>query len=112
MHLHLLLAAGCPQSSGPYSQYINANTIGIPCSTPNLGSAVANTVALVMSVLGGLALIFIIVGGLQYVLSAGNPKRATQARETILYAVIGLVVAIAGYAIVTFLAGATLGGYK
>ncbi len=108
MHWLLAAAAACgSQSSNPYN--ITASDIGVPCSTANLGQAVANGVALMMELMGGLALIFIIVGGLQYVLSGGDPKKTSTARETILYACVGLGVAIAGYAIVTFIAGATSG---
>lgn len=105
--MHWLLGAACnSQSVNPYN--IRASDVGIPCSsTPNLGAAVAHAVALLMSVMGGLALLFIVVGGLQYVLSNGDPKRTSQAKETILYAAIGLVVAVAGFAIVTFIANAT-----
>jgi hypothetical protein len=39
---------------------------------------------------------------LQLVLSQGDPKSAAQARQTIIYAVIGLVVAISAEVIVTF----------
>jgi hypothetical protein len=44
----------------------------------------------------------IIVGGLRYVLSAGDPKNTQAAKDTILYAVIGVVVALLAYAIVNF----------
>ena len=109
--MHWLMAAACnSQSTNPYN--ISASDIGIPCSsTPDLGSAVAHAVALLMALMGGLALLFIVVGGLQYVLSAGNPQRASRARETILYASIGLGVAIAGYAIVAFIIGVPNGTY-
>ena len=54
---------------------------------------------------GGLSVIFIIVGGLRYVLSAGDPKRISQAKDTILYAAIGLAITLTAYAIVNFLLG-------
>jgi hypothetical protein len=106
MHWLLAAAAGCSsQSNNPYN--ITAGDIGVPCSTPTLGAAVANGVTIMMELMGGLALIFVIVGGLRYVLSAGDPKRTNTAKETILYACIGLALSIAGYAIVAFIAGAT-----
>ena len=48
------------------------------------------------------AVIFIIVGGVQYITSSGDTGKATKARNTILYAVIGLVVALLAFAIVNF----------
>ena len=49
-----------------------------------------------------ISVIVIIVAGLKYVTSAGNPSAISSAKTTILYAVIGLVIAILAYAIVNF----------
>jgi glucose uptake protein GlcU len=57
-----------------------------------------------MTIMGSLALVFLIVGGILYAVSAGNSKRISQAREAILYSIVGLVIAISAYAIVTFIA--------
>jgi Type IV secretion system pilin len=51
---------------------------------------------------GAIAVLMIIIGGLRYVLSGGDNAGITSAKNTILYAVIGLVVAVAAYAIVNF----------
>jgi hypothetical protein len=48
------------------------------------------------------AVMMIIYGGLQYVLSQGDAGKNKKARDTILYSVIGLVVALAAQAIVAF----------
>lgn len=53
-------------------------------------------------VIGAVAVIMIILGGLRYVTSNGDSKATAAAKDTILYSVIGLVVAIAAFAIVTF----------
>jgi len=84
---------------------IDANSSGIPTSTATLGDAVARFTSLGLYVAGFLSVIFIVVGGLQYILSGGNSQRTKQARETILYAVIGLVVSGSALAIVLFLSG-------
>jgi hypothetical protein len=47
----------------------------------------------------------IIYAGFQYVTSQGEPDKTTQARKTIINAVIGLVITIFAAAIVNFLAG-------
>jgi hypothetical protein len=46
--------------------------------------------------------IMIIVAGLRYVTSNGDPQTASKAKNTIIYAIIGLVIAILSYAIVNF----------
>jgi hypothetical protein len=44
----------------------------------------------------------VIVGALKFVVSMGHPKRVENARNTILYAIVGVVVAMCSYAIVNF----------
>ncbi len=62
-------------------------------------SAVSNAL---IFLIGALAVIMIIIGALRYITSNGDPKQAEAARNTILYSVIGLILAIAAYAIVNF----------
>jgi cytochrome bd-type quinol oxidase subunit 2 len=58
-----------------------------------------NTLLLVA---GTLAVIFIIIGGLNYITSEGDPEKTGNAKSTLQYAVIGLVVVAASEAIVSF----------
>ena len=53
-------------------------------------------------VLGSIAVIVIIIAGITYSMSAGDPALVTKAKNSIIYAVIGLVIAISAYAIVNF----------
>lgn len=57
-------------------------------------------------VVGAIAVIMIVVGGLRYVLSGGDAKQVEAAKNTILYAIIGIIVAILAYAAVNFVVGA------
>ncbi|MBX4197631.1 pilin [Candidatus Saccharibacteria bacterium] len=51
---------------------------------------------------GVIAVIMIIVGGFRYITSGGNPESTKSARNTILYAIIGLVVVALAQIIVRF----------
>ena len=63
----------------------------------------ANTIInVVIGVIGFVAVTFIIFGGFQYTTSAGDPGKVKKAKDTILYGIIGLVVAMLAYAIVNF----------
>lgn len=73
-----------------------------PTSVPNAITTIINTL---LFVIGIVAVIMIIIGGFRYVLSGGNTQSTTAAKDTILYAVIGLVVALLAYAIVNFVLG-------
>lgn len=57
---------------------------------------------IVFIVAGALATIFIIIGGLRYVLSFGKPEALQKAKNTILYAIVGLLVSIFAFTIVNF----------
>jgi hypothetical protein len=54
-------------------------------------------------VLGAVAVITIIISGFRYTISHGDPKAIQSAKETMFYAVVGLIVAIMAYAIVNFI---------
>lgn len=55
---------------------------------------------------GAVAVIALIYGGFLYVTSAGDPGRTKTAKDTIVYSVVGIVVAMLAYAIVNFVVGA------
>jgi hypothetical protein len=56
-------------------------------------------------VVGAISVVMVIIGGLRYVISGGNNTNVTAAKNTILYAVVGLVISIMAYAIVNFIIG-------
>lgn len=80
----------------------------IPTGTGDtkLGPLIKNIVNILLFVLGAIAVIMIVIGGIRYTLSNGDSSAITGAKNTILYAVIGLVVALLAYAIVNFVLGA------
>jgi hypothetical protein len=52
--------------------------------------------------IGAISELMLIIGGIRYTTSAGNDKSVAAAKNTIMYAVIGVVVALLAYAIVNF----------
>ena len=60
----------------------------------------------ILMILGIIAVIMIIIGGIRYTTSNGDSSAIKSAKDTIMYAVIGLVVAILAFAIVNFVIGA------
>ena len=55
-----------------------------------------------LGVIGFIAVVMIIVGGVQYTTSAGDAAKVTKAKNTIMYGVVGLVIALLAFAIVNF----------
>ncbi len=69
---------------------------------------VIKTVINILSLLGGvIAVIMIIVGGLKYITSAGDSNGMSSARNTILYAVVGLIIIALAQVIVQFVLNKT-----
>jgi hypothetical protein cdivTM_30108 len=66
------------------------------------GDLAKDFVNIMLFAIGILAVIMIIWGGIRYVLSGGDSGAVSSAKKTILYAVVGLIVAILAYAIVNF----------
>ena len=78
---------------------------GNACGPANINVIFSNIANMLIFIVGAVSVIMIIVGGLWLVTSNGDSKRVEQGRNTILYAVIGLIVAIASFAIVNFVVG-------
>jgi hypothetical protein len=71
--------------------------------TPGADSTAIQTVlSIVFGIIGALALVMIVVSGLRYILSAGDPQKTAQAKNSIIYALVGLTVAITAEGIVHF----------
>ena len=72
----------------------------------NLTSAsVASALRLVFGIAGGIAVLIITIAALQYVMSAGDGQSTAKAKNTILYALVGLVICITAFSITTFVLG-------
>lgn len=75
-------------------------TLGNPILGPDgIITKVAQILVILVSII---AVIMIIVAGFKYIVSAGDANATKSARDTILYAVIGLVVALFAQGIVSF----------
>ncbi len=57
-------------------------------------------------IIGAISVLMLIYGGIRYTISGGDSNAVTAAKNTILYAVVGIVVAIMAYAIVNYVIGA------
>ncbi|KKW02981.1 MAG: hypothetical protein UY35_C0009G0024 [Candidatus Saccharibacteria bacterium GW2011_GWC2_48_9] len=57
---------------------------------------------ILLFLVGTAAVIMIILGGIKYTTSNGDPSQIKSAKDTILYSVVGLIVAIMAWGIVTF----------
>ena len=66
-------------------------------------SAVFRTVTnILLFLVGAVTVIMLLIGGIRYVVSGGDQSAVTAAKNTILYAIVGIVVAFLAYAAVNF----------
>jgi hypothetical protein len=79
---------------------------GGSCQDSNAESRVNETITLALnifsSIVGIIAVVMIIVGGVKYITSQGESANVTSAKNTILYALVGLVVVALAQVIVRF----------
>ncbi|HYG84483.1 MAG TPA: TrbC/VirB2 family protein [Verrucomicrobiae bacterium] len=58
-----------------------------------------------IGIVGAVAVAFVVYGGFKYVTSTGKPDKLEEAKSTLKYAGIGLVIVLAAYTLVDFVAG-------
>ena len=56
-------------------------------------------------IIGAISVIMLIIGGIRYTTSNGDQQAVQNAKNTILYAVVGLVIAILAFAAINFVIG-------
>lgn len=68
----------------------------------DVGGVFKTVTDVLLFVVGAVAVIMLIYGGFKYVTSSGDAQAVTSAKNTIMYAVIGIVVAIMSFALLSF----------
>ena len=58
--------------------------------------------SVLLFIVGAIAVIMIVIGGLRYVISGGDASQVQAAKNTILYSLVGIIIAILAYAAVNF----------
>lgn len=107
-----ILGLGALFTVPTYADQINCSDNDIPQSvrdaagcegtTDQLPSVIINIINAIIGIAGIIAVIFIILGGVSYMTSTGDPGKIKKAKDTILYAVIGLAICILAFVIVNF----------
>lgn len=77
-------------------------------STTDLPTFIKTVINLLLFIIGVIAVIYVIIGGIKYVTSNGDAAAVKSAKDTILYAIIGIVVAVMAYAIVNWIINALI----
>jgi hypothetical protein len=81
-----------------------AGDLGFPDKSVDT-NVVGAGLQLVWAICGILAVVFVAIGGIKYTLSNGDPGQVSSAKNTILYALVGLIVSVSAFTITTFVLG-------
>ncbi len=100
-------AATCTQgiAGGAAAGVECSEGVGVPDQLFGTGSIFTTIVNLLLFLIGAISVIMLIIGGVRYTLSGGDSGNVTAAKNTILYAIIGLVIAFLAFAIVNWVIG-------
>jgi hypothetical protein len=74
---------------------------GLPIVSTNQAT-VTSALQVVFAIIGAVAVIVVIIAGFNFVTAQGDPQAIAKARQTIIYAAVGLIIAISAEIIVTF----------
>lgn len=77
--------------------------LGLP--SVGIDSGLKTIVNVVFTILGLVSVIFVIAGGIKYILSGGDSAGIKNAKETITYAIVGLVISMLAFGIVNYITG-------
>ena len=97
------------QLKNQFLHFAQIDGSGIDLPKPaTTGAQVEAVLSVVFKVAGAVAVLVIIIAGISYIISAGDPQKTAKAKDAILYAVIGLVVALLASVIVSYTLGRTV----
>lgn len=94
-----------------FSMFAAADQIITKSDVPSLpdggltSSSISSALRIVFGVSGALAVLIITIAAFRYAVSQGNPQATAKAKDAILYAIVGLVICVLGFTIVTFVIG-------
>ena len=90
------------------AQILECENLGLPrCGQDDGGSGVEQLLSIVFLVAGGISMLFILIGAAKFAASSGDPNNIKQARDTIMYAVIGLAVSLLSFSFINFVVGSS-----
>lgn len=103
--ISVLSLLAVPGTTAAFSMQEGVNAArgeGQPSDLFGSGGVLTTVTNTLLFVVGALSVIMIIIGGLRYIVSGGNTASVTAAKNTVLYAIVGLIIAFLAFAAVNF----------
>jgi len=86
-----------------YRFFADIQPTGLPDA--KIETTLPSVLKIVFMVAALLSLVFVTVGGFKYTISNGDPQGIAKAKNTIVAAIVGLIIAVFAFTIVSFVAG-------
>lgn len=98
-----LLAIGTLSAPVAFAQVAPPSNFGLPDWSRGTGIAglISSIILFILGIAGAVAVLFIVIGGFQYILSGANEDLAKRGRTTVVNAVVGLIIIILSYTVIT-----------
>lgn len=84
---------------------IDPGDLDIPLTGSPDNTDIADILRIVFGLAGAIATLVIVIAGIMFILSQGDPQKAAKARNTIIYAGVGLGLIVSAFSLVSFVAG-------
>lgn len=83
--------------------FANAVTIENPLGTTDIQEIITNALNALLGIAGTIAVAMIVYGGIKIMISGGEQTKYDEAKKTITYAIIGLIIVIMAGAFINFI---------
>ena len=95
----IIKAAATSEITNGMNASVDKQKNAVPTDVNSVFKTITN---IMFFIIGAVSVIMLIYGGIRYTTSGGNANSVTAAKNTIIYSIVGLVVAILAYSIVSF----------
>ena len=104
-------AAACPSGNDPKGQVLQGiGESGSNCDSSGVPSTIQVIVNILSFIRGAVAVIMIVISGIKFITAGGDSQAVSSARNTLIYAIIGLVIIAMAQVIVHFVLQAVFHG--
>ncbi len=79
---------------------------GLTTTSTSIAAAISSIIKKLATFIGGLSVLMIVVSGIMYMVSGGDSGKVETAKNTLMYSIVGLVVALLAWVIVKTVIGA------
>jgi Type IV secretion system pilin len=101
--LALTPSTACPGTTTSQGQVLEGvGETGNNCDSSGVSSLLSTVISILSYVVGALAIVMIILAGSKYITSGGDANKVGNAKNTLIYALIGLAVAVCAQALVHY----------